>query len=70
MTRIQAMLLTSCLAFTGGCSAGDIRDSLWEVFGGGYTAGGVSEADRRHHYDAQADRWNSPHSHYDPTVER
>jgi hypothetical protein len=70
MIKIQSLLIAGCLTFLGGCAAEDIRDSLWDVFGGGYTAGGVTEADRRQHYDAQAERWNSPHAHYNPTAER
>jgi hypothetical protein len=70
MNKRYALLLSIALFSGGGCAAGDIRDSLWELFGGGYTAGGVNEADRNRHYQAQAERWNSPHSHYNPTLDQ
>ncbi len=47
-----------------GCA---VKDTLWDVFGGAYTAGGPSAEERRLHYDRQFEAGGSSDLHYDPT---
>jgi hypothetical protein len=47
--RTRSILIVGLLLFSG-CT---VSDALFEVFGGHYTGGGTTQAQKREHYDHQ-----------------
>jgi hypothetical protein len=47
------LILALCLLLSSGCSV--IPDALFSVFGGNYTGGGTTRAQKREHYDRQVE---------------
>ena len=62
LALIAIILLTSCT----GCA---LHDALFGVFGGGYSGGGETWAEKRSHYDNQVDGWADRQRSYDREVE-